>query len=496
MSKLIDVNSIVGSDECIRQLVESIDAVFWVTERSKQTVIYVSPAYERLWGRSCSSLYCSPLSWLDAIHPDDRERVRQAATAKQVAGVYDEQYRIIRPDSSVRWVRDRAYAVRDNAWLVAGIAEDITAQQQVKLRLSQSEANYRNIFELSYDAIFIVNPGTHGFLNVNANAAGRLGYSREELLRLGMGDIHLADEAILHDLEHIGGAVFECVHRHRDGTEIPVEVSAKLVVYNGCKAYQFNVRDIRDRKQAERLAQQHMRELAHASRLKDMGQMAAEIAHELHQPLSAIGSYSDACLNLLKTGDYTSAQLVETLEKIAVQAKRAGSVVHRVHDFSCKGEVNLRSLDIKDVVKESIRLIQMENEWRKVTIRLLSDDTLLPVLADRVLIGQVLLNLMRNACEAMADMQPHEHVLTIRITMVSGYFIQVAVHNHGQKIDAKMAEQLFEAYYTTKKAGTGLGLALSRLIVDSHGGRIWAESDRNEETVFRFTLPVDGRLEV
>ncbi len=129
------------SEEMFRQVTEHIQEVFWLSDTSKQAVLYISPGYESVWGRSCESLYRAPLSWLEAVHPDDRERILQAATTKEVAGTYDEEYRIVRPDGSVRWIRDRAFPVRDasgSVYRIAGIADDITERKQTEVQLQQA----------------------------------------------------------------------------------------------------------------------------------------------------------------------------------------------------------------------------------------------------------------------------------------------------------------------------------------------------------------------
>jgi len=610
------------SEKRFRQLAENIREVFWVTDPDKHKMLYISPEYERIWGRSRESLYQSPRNWIEAIHAGDRERVRKFATTKQVTGEYDEQYRIIRPDGAIRWIRDRAFPVRNDSgdvYRIAGIAEDITDIVQSKLLLQQSEKNYHNVFEFSHDAIFIIDPETHVFLNVNENAARRLGYSREELLRLTLEDIHgpeaaKSDVSIIHELEKTGGAIFEYVHRRKDGTDIPVEISAKVITYNGRKAFQSSVRDISkrrkaeeelkqseqryratfesiqdiyyrtnmegelevvspscfpltgynqeeligrsltefyadpsrrkelmnhlaqngkvndfeavmvhkdgrkrvasitskiiydnekrpiavegiarditERKHAEMLEKQHIRELAHRSRLEEMGRMAAEIAHELHQPLSAIHTYSDTCLRMLKSGKEEPDKLGGVLGKIAGQAKRAGQVVHSVHDFSIKGEVRLLPQDVHDMVKETMQLIQFETQCRGVRIKLAPARVLPPVFADRILIEQVLLNLMRNACEAMARRQEEDRILTIQTRMADEEFIAITVQDTGPDLNVHELEHMFDAFYTTRDSGMGLGLTLSRLIIDNHGGRIWAEAALDGGTAFCFTLPV------
>jgi len=494
-------NELKKSEKRFRQLAENIREVFWVTDPDKHKMLYISPEYERIWGRSRESLYQSPCDWIEAIHTGDRERVRESASTKQITGEYDEQYRITRSDGSIRWIRDRAFPVRNDSgkvYRIAGIAEDITDIVQAKLLLQQSEKNYHNVFEFSHDAIFIIDPETHVFLNVNENATRRLGYSREELLRLTLEDIHgpetaRSDVSIIHELEKTGGVIFEHVHRHKDGTEIPVEISAKVITYNGRKAFQSSVRDITERKHAEMLEKQHMRGLAHRSRLEEMGRMAAEIAHELHQPLSAIHTYSDTCLRMLKSGKEEQDKLGGVLGKIAGQAKRAGQVVHSVHDFSIKGEVRLLPQDVHDMVKETMQLVQLETQCRGVRIKLTSAKALPPVLADRILIEQVLLNLMSNACEAMARRQEENRILTIQTRMADEEFIAITVQDTGPDLSVHELEHLFDAFYTTRDSGMGLGLTLSRLIIDNHGGRIWAEVAPNGGTAFCFTLPVAGQ---
>jgi len=625
--------SLRESEERFRQLAENIREVFWVTDPDKQKMLYISPEYEKIWGRGRESLYQSPCDWIEAIHAGDREHVRKSTTTKQITGEYDEQYRVIRPDGSIRWIRDRAFPVRNDSgevYRIAGIAEDITDIMQAKLLLQQSEENYHNIFEFSHDAIFIIDPETHGFLDVNENAARRLGYSREELLRLTIEDIYRPEAAkrtaaIIRELEKTGGAIFERVHRRKDGTDIPVEVSAKVISYNGRKVFQssarditkrkraeeslresearlagildtasdavvaiddsqkillFNksaerifgyrreeilgqsldiiipdkfckmhkrevgdfaasiedsrlmedrtaslsalrkngevfpaeisisklllggnkiftavIRDISERKLAEELEKQRMRQLAHTSRLEEMGRMAAEIAHELHQPLSAIRAYSETCLRMLKSGEEEPGKLGGVLDKIAGQAKRAGEVVHSVHDFSIKGEVCLLPRDVHDMVKEVMQLIQLETQCLGVRIRLTSAKALPPVLADRILIEQVLLNLMRNACEVMARHQEKDRILTIQTRMADEEFIAITVQDTGPSLSAHELEHLFDAFYSTKDSGMGLGLALSRLIIENHGGRIWAEAAPDGRTAFCFTLPIAGRVE-
>jgi PAS domain S-box-containing protein len=172
------------SQERFRQLAEHIKEVFWISDPIKSRIIYISPGYEEIWMRSCKSLYASPESWLEAVHPDDRNRVYEAALNKQIMGTYDEQYRILRPDGSERWIRDRAFPIRNASgavYRIVGLAEDITEDKLVEAALIESERRYRALFDDNPSMYFMVDSGGK-VLSVNRSGAERLGYRVEDLL--------------------------------------------------------------------------------------------------------------------------------------------------------------------------------------------------------------------------------------------------------------------------------------------------------------------------
>src|SRR5581483_10965564 len=172
------------SEERFRQLTENISEVFWMCRPGMSEILYISPGYEKIWGRSCKSLYERPTDWLDAIHPDDRERVAASAKTDHVLGLYDEEYRIIRPDGSTRWIRDRAFPIKDasgEVYRITGIAEDISRYKQAEVALRKSEEQYRILAESAQDAIFLID--SQGYLQyVNSFAARQLGCLPEEVV--------------------------------------------------------------------------------------------------------------------------------------------------------------------------------------------------------------------------------------------------------------------------------------------------------------------------
>lgn len=184
------------SQERFRQLAEHIREVFWITNPEKTRVVYISPGYEEIWGRSCDSLYAHPTSWMEAIHPDDRPRIEQAAKSRQTLNAYDETYRILRPDGSMRWIWDRAYPIRDGSnriYRIVGFAEDITEHKRIEAELIASERRYRILFDDNPSMYFMVDAaGT--VLSVNRFGAERLGYDVHDLVGTSVVNVFHPDD--------------------------------------------------------------------------------------------------------------------------------------------------------------------------------------------------------------------------------------------------------------------------------------------------------------
>jgi PAS domain S-box-containing protein len=256
------------SEERFRDVVQNIEEVFWMTNAGKTEIFFVSTAYEKIWGRSCQSLYAAPLTWLEAVHPDDRERVRLAAFTQQHSGAYHEEYRILRPDGSIRWIRDRAFPVRgpDGAVLrLAGVAEDITARRraQDELRL------FRNLVDQSTDTFEVIDPVTGRFLDVNARGPADLGYTRAEYLAMRVVDINVDMDDFdwskaAEEIRLAGSMRREGSHRRKDGTTFPIEINARWVHLDRDYIVAV-VRDVSERQRAEErvLEQAAMLNLSH-----------------------------------------------------------------------------------------------------------------------------------------------------------------------------------------------------------------------------------------
>ena len=247
--------------------------------------------------------------------------------------------------------------------------------------------------------------------------------------------------------------------------------------------------EVNERHRAEARLREQQKQLTHIARVSTMGEMVAGIAHEINQPLHAIATFATACeLKVLQAGTDPSDELPRMLQKITDQAVRSGEIIKRLRAFVGKAEITRSRVSIRDVVNESVQLTAPEAREHKVTIRLAVDNDLRDVFADRIQIQQVLVNLMKNAYEATESVDGPRTV-TIRAFSVDDT-IDVAVEDTGKGLSLEIADRVFEAFRSTKADGMGLGLAISRSIIEAHGGRIWVAPNSERGTVFHFTLPV------
>jgi two-component system sensor histidine kinase DctS len=249
-----------------------------------------------------------------------------------------------------------------------------------------------------------------------------------------------------------------------------------------------SVLDITERKRAEELSRQHQDKLQRTARLITMGEMASTLAHELNQPLSAIASYATGCLNRLAAGDAEAEELEAPLNKLAVQAQRAGHIIRRIHDFVRKSEPLVAPCALNDVVEGVVVFLEAEARKRSIKVDLEMDTPSPQVDADRILIEQVILNLARNAMEAMGHTPRSRRRLDIAVRRLEGY-AQVEVADSGSGIAEEVAASLFTPFFTTKEEGMGMGLNICRSIIEAHHGRLWFETNPEGGSVFRFTLP-------
>jgi C4-dicarboxylate-specific signal transduction histidine kinase len=247
-------------------------------------------------------------------------------------------------------------------------------------------------------------------------------------------------------------------------------------------------RDVTERVRAQEQAQLHIAELAHVSRLSTVGELVTEIAHEINQPLHAIVNFSQASINVLeKTPVSSRPDLFGWLKQISEQANRAAEIIRRAGRFARKTPVRRSSANVNDLIHECLKLVNFDLRLHHVKLECELAADLPLVLADPIQVQQVLVNLVRNAVDAMSENQADDRRLSVR-TENCDEGVQISVRDNGRGIDAENSPKLFEPFFTTKADGMGMGLAVSQSIVQAHGGRLWAEPNDDRGVTFYFTL--------
>jgi signal transduction histidine kinase len=282
--------------------------------------------------------------------------------------------------------------------------------------------------------------------------------------------------------------------RRRDGSEFPVEIGLTPIETGDGWAVLGTIVDITERTEAQERERLRLAEMAHALRLSTVGEMFSGLAHEVNQPLAAAANYARTCIRYARSEQgIDRRQLLDWMEKTAAQTARAIEIVQRVGTFVRKERSKYVQLDLNSIIREVIALPGLATAVLEVASTIVPDlqleKSLPPVLADRVQIEQVLLNLLRNAIESMVNMPPRQRKLTIR-TSLFGAYAEVAVSDEGHGISSEDLAKLFNPFFTTKPDGMGLGLSISRSIIEAHSGQMSADSKVGVGTTFRFTLPI------
>ena len=293
---------------------------------------------------------------------------------------------------------------------------------------------------------------------------------------------------------------FETIFQRSDGERIPVLIfEAPLVDSNGKQTgWMGSILDISDRKRAEDLNRQQQEKLHASARLATMGEISSMLAHELNQPLAAISSYTTGALNVLERAadngaPVDCAMLKPALEQASVQAQRAGQIIRSVHEFVKKREPERQQVGLRNLVDGIRALIDLQARKFFVAIQIEIPAELPPVSADRMMLEQVLLNLTRNAVEAMQDIAPERRILRIGAACEDG-FVTVSVIDHGHGIAPDVAERLFSPFFSTKAEGMGMGLSICRTAIEFHGGTLSHRANPEGGTIFTFALPGQPKL--
>ncbi|BBB59405.1 PAS domain-containing sensor histidine kinase [Undibacterium sp. YM2] len=286
---------------------------------------------------------------------------------------------------------------------------------------------------------------------------------------------------------------FETTYQHASGERIPVLIyESALIDEQGKQAgWMSSILDISELRRAQELTRQQEEKLHTSAKLATMGEIASMLAHELNQPLAAISSYTTGAVNLLQAGMIDRSLFQSALEKVNAQAQRAGQIIRSVHEFVKKREAAREPLQIADLIQSAMPLVELQAQASHVALQWKVRPKLPLVLADRVLLEQVLLNLTRNAIEAMQTTAPEKRILRVEAALDEDtQQIIVSVTDRGHGIPVEVAEKLFSPFFTTKSAGMGMGLNICRTAIEFHGGKLSHHENPAGGTIFQFAIPI------
>lgn len=286
--------------------------------------------------------------------------------------------------------------------------------------------------------------------------------------------------------------VCESIGTRRDGSTFPCELRAKWMPYQGRYVRVTAVRDITERRRAAQAEAEHRNELAHAMRRVTLGELASGLAHELNQPLAAIVNYTNACLRIIERNREAREEISDAMRQVATQAQRAGDIIRRMRNFVWKGEPQRAEVDINDVVRDALRFMDADFRAKGISVQLLLAEGIEPVRADFIQLEQVILNLLRNATDALGDMPEAERTISIESSRDADGVVVVRVADNGPGIAAEVCSRLFVPFCSTKAKGMGLGLSISRGIVEAHGGRLTFDSKPGGGARFTVRLPAQS----
>ncbi|WP_338425989.1 PAS domain-containing sensor histidine kinase [Sphingopyxis kveilinensis] len=437
-----------------------------------------------------------------AFYPPDAIAGRKSADDLVRAasdGRFDTEDWLVRKDGSEFLADVSITALRHPDGGVRGFAtvvSDITGRRASEEALRSQESHLRSILSTVPDAMVVIDD--QGLiLSFSAAAEQLFGYSEAELLGVNVSRLMPSPDRERHDgyirryletgekrIIGIGRVVFA---QRKDGSTFPMELSIGEATGEAHPLFTGFIRDLTERQKTEAQLESLQSELVHVARVSAMGTMASTLAHELNQPLTAVANYVEAIRDMLARPDPDDLPMIrEALDDTAKEALRAGHIVRRLRDFVARGEVEKTIEKLPLLINEAAVLGLMGAREKGIEPRFDLDPYASPVLVDKIQIQQVLINLIRNACEAMAASPVRELSVTSRPDARG--FVRVIVADTGPGVDTRIAEQLFTAFTSTKSEGMGLGLSICRTIVEAHGGRIWMEPRAGGGTEFHFTL--------
>jgi PAS domain S-box-containing protein len=471
----------------------------WVYNAKTKLYIYWSEESYRIWGFDPLQGIPTREDTRQRIHPDDRDRVRETVqeAVRQKSG-FTAEFRILLPDGTVKYLEATTHHLfSSDGVLLEGMTStvDVTQRKRTEQALRESEQTLRSAIDGIPGLVGVMAPNGD-VESVNRQILEYCGQSLDELRDWGTnGTIHPDDLPHIAEVftKSIAAGVsyrsearvrrFDGEYRWFDIRGIPVRDASDRIV----RWYSL-LTDIEDRTQALARLQQMQSDFAHMNRVSMMGELAASLSHEILHPIATARNNARAGMRFLALNPPNLSEVREAFGCVVRDADRASDIIARMRDHIKKVPFRKERFDLNAAVKEVLLLAQSVTHRNGVSAQTLLADGMVPILGDRIQLQQVLLNLILNAAEAMDSVEER-----VREVLISTKRDQtgalVAVRDSGPGIDSAHLDRVFDAFYTTKSSGTGMGLAICRSIIDAHGGKLWVETNVPRGAVFQFTLP-------
>ncbi len=375
----------------------------------------------------------------------------------------------------------------------------------IKQELANKNAVLDSIFNATIEGIVTINQwGT--IISTNKAMTTLFGYQQQELIGANISILVPSLHKKQHDyyikkyletnISHIIGKVREIEGQCKNGSLLPLDLSIAEFEINRQQYFTGILRDISERKQKEIKDKEHLAELAHVTRLGLMGEVASGIAHEVNQPLTAIGAYTQTCLDLVNNKTCDLSILTEILQKIKKQSIRAGQIIHQLRNLVSSKNTKKSETDINTLITDAVDLCKFDSKQADIIIKYKLASNLPNLFIDAVQIEQVLLNLIKNAFDVLHQIPNHkQRLLEIQTYLTHDHNIEVRIKDFGPGLDEAEQANIFIPFYTSKKTGMGMGLSISRSIVEAHGGILRFNSKKGFGTTFYFILPIGEEVD-
>lgn len=436
--------------------------------------------------------------FLATVHTDDLPGLKaKVGEVLEQGSEFAHEYRIVRPDGQVRWFSARGRLERNGGgrpMRLRGVSLDITRR-----RLAEDEA--RRIVEAAPHAMLVLDEAMR-VVRWNGQVGEIFGYGPEELAGMDLdrflperyraGHGAMAARFLEAPSERLMAPGLEVKGLRRDGSEVPLEIGLSPLVTAEGRFVLITIADLTERRRAEAEAAEQREILAHLSRVSSLGLLSASLAHELNQPLGIILTNAQAAQRLLSRDEPDLDEVRAILDDIVREDRRAAEEIVRLRALLRRGKTSFETVRLGEVVAELLRLFRPDLDRRQVSVRVEDSSGVPGVVGDPVQIRQVVMNLLLNACDSVEGLEPSRRVLRVAIE-AREEGVRLSVIDRGRGLPEDGADRVFEPFFTTKEAGLGVGLAMSRAIVEAHHGRLHAENVSGGGSAFHMDLPRDTK---